>query len=77
MEESAGGAAAGANIDCGSREACSTEDQKEAPQENASFFSDEASDQHSKQKCEERHWPTTGKHLSYPRSMADWSHNDV
>lgn len=55
MEESAGGAAAGASIDCGSREACSTEDQKEAPQENASFFSDEASDQHSKQKCEERH----------------------
>lgn len=26
------------NIDCGSREACSIEDQKEAPQENASFF---------------------------------------
>lgn len=38
MEESAGGAAAVASIDCGSREACSAEDQKEAPQENASFF---------------------------------------
>lgn len=37
-EESSGGAAAVGNIDCGSREACSTEDQKEAPQENASFF---------------------------------------
>lgn len=38
MEQSAGRAAAVANIDCGSREACSAEDQKEAPQENASFF---------------------------------------
>lgn len=38
MEESAGRAAAVAHIDYGSREACSTEDQTEAPQENASFF---------------------------------------
>lgn len=37
-KESAGRAAAVANIDCGGREACSTEDQKEASQENASLF---------------------------------------
>lgn len=38
QKESTGGAAAVGNIDYRSREACSVEEQKEAPQENASFF---------------------------------------
>ena len=38
MEERTGRVAAVVYIDCRSREACSTEDQKEAPPENASFF---------------------------------------
>lgn len=37
-KESAAGAAAVGNIDCGSREACSVEEREEAPLENASFF---------------------------------------
>lgn len=54
-KESAGSAAAVGSIDCGSREACSIEDRRRLPRRVPPFFSEQAYDQHSKQKCEDRH----------------------
>ena len=71
--ESAGRAAAVGNIDCGSREALRSE--RSLPRRMPPF-SVESYGQHAKQKCEEKHWPATGKH-HYPGSMPNWSQNYV